>query len=165
MKQRLGVHGDVVLPDAPFGGAHHQQAVLPHPALDRIILQIPPGKGGHIGHRVLFRQFLRLTERPDHPALLIQKHGPPVLLQQRFPGEGIPRPRGGQGLGDGGHRGAPVLAPAGVVVEKENDPQQGHGGDQEGRSRHQQGGFQQAAQFHGRASRWSRYPSPRTVKR
>ena len=79
LEQNIHAHGHVVLPHAPLGGADHQQAVLPHPALDRVVVQIPPGEGGHVGEGVLLGHVRRLPQGPGHLPVRADEHGPALL--------------------------------------------------------------------------------------
>ena len=154
--EQTGLGGDVVLPHAPLGRAHHQQSVLPDAALHRVVIEIPPGEGGHVREGILFRHVGGLAEGPDHLPVLADQDGPAVIPQQRITRKVILRPIIGQGVGDTGDRDAPAPAAVGVVEGEGQDARYGDNGDERRRGGHQHGPLENASQTHFVPSRFKR---------
>ena len=142
--EQPGLGGDVVLPHAPLGGAHHQQAIVPDAALHRVVIEIPPVKEATSREGILLRHVCGFAEGPDHLPVLANQDGPAVIPQQRITGKAILRPVIGQGVGDTRDGDAPAPTAVGVVEGDGQDARYGDDGDERRRGGHQHGPLENA---------------------
>ena len=156
LQQILQIHGKILFPHAPLGRAHHQQPVLPHPAANRVVVQVPAGERGHIGERIFLRHVLGFVKRPDHFALFVQQHGPAALFQKIFSGKGVGCSIKNQRIGYGLDGGVPFRTPFRNIPGEGKTAQHHNHKNQKGRYRYQHGPLHPAAQLHCISSRLSR---------
>ena len=120
-RDQVGVAVKVIAGDAALGHAQHQHAVVPDLAKDRVIVQVPAGKGRHLGDGVGAVQFRGQVVLPYHLARVVQHHGPGIALQPGFRRQFLkykfPRRVAPQMVGDlGAGIAEPVLGDLAVII-------------------------------------------------
>ena len=90
--EQLGRIVEVILPDATLRHCDDEQAVILRPAEHRVVVEVPPGKAGHVGGGVAAGEVFRQGIAPHHIAVIVQHHGPGVAVHPFF--RGVLRPEG-----------------------------------------------------------------------